>query len=264
VAIEAQGEAEVPDFRLKMPNNRVPLKTQFEVLVDGTNGNTLLKPVKATLGSTRFTTSGAVIKHEGDARRTISLNVSIPGGAIADLLRLAVKGPPFMEGRVSLETRIDIPPLSGKVREKLLLDGRFELLEGKFLRSTVQEQIDTLSRRGQGAPRDTAIDDVVSYMAGEFRLQDEAVVFRSLSFGVPGAHVQLAGGYNLESNALDLRGYLRLQSKVSGTVTGWKHWALKPVDPFLAKRGAGTLLSIRVDGTADRPKFGLDRGGPRK
>jgi hypothetical protein len=263
-AIEARGEARVPDFRLKMANNPVPLTTKFEVLVDGTNGNTVLKPVQATLGSTRFTTSGAVIKHEGEERRTISLKVSMPNGAIGDLLRLATKGAPFMDGRVLLETRIDIPPLSGSVREKLLLDGRFEVIEGKFLRSTIQEQIDNLSRRGQGSPTDTQIDEVVSYMTGEFRLQNEALSFRSLAFGVPGAHVQLAGGYNLENDALDLHGNLRLQSKVSGTVSGWKRWALKPVDPFFAKRGAGTFLNIKVDGTSQRPKFGLDRGESRK
>jgi hypothetical protein len=263
-AIAARGEARVPDFRLKIANNPVPLTTKFEVLVDGTNGNTILKPVHATLGSTRFTTSGAVIKREGEQRRTVSLNVSMPDGAIRDLLRLAAKGPPFMDGRVLLETRIDIPPLSGKVRDKLILDGRFELLEGKFLRSTIQDQIDNLSRRGQGAPTDTRIDEVVSYMTGEFRLQNEALSFRSLAFGVPGAHVQLAGGYNLANDALDLHGNLRLQSKVSGTVSGWKRWALKPVDPFFAKRGAGTFLKIKVDGTSQQPKFGLDRGAGRE
>jgi AsmA-like C-terminal region len=262
-AIKARGEARVPDFRLKMANNPVPLTTRFEVLVDGTNGNTVLQPVHATLGSTRFTTSGAVIKHEGDQRRTISLNVSMPDGAIRDLLRLAAKGPPFMEGRVALNTRIDIPPLSGKVREKLILDGRFELLDGKFLRSTIQDQIDSLSRRGQGAPDDTRIDEVVSYMTGDFRLENESLLFRSLTFGVPGAHVQLAGDYSLSNNALDLHGNLRLQSKVSGTVTGWKHWALKPVDPLFAKRGAGTFLNIKVDGTSEHPKFGLDRSADR-
>ncbi len=263
-AIEARGEAKVPDFRLKMADNPVQLDTKFEVLVDGTNGNTVLRPVHATLGSTRFTTSGAVIKHEGEQRRTVSLNVSMPDGAIRDLLCLAVKGPPFMDGRVLLETRIDIPPLSGKVREKLILNGRFELLEGKFLRSTIQDQIDNLSRRGQGAPTDTQIDEVVSYMTGEFRLQNEALSFRSLAFGVPGAHVHLAGDYSLANDALDLHGYLRLQSKVSGTVSGWKRWALKPVDPVFAKRGAGTFLNIKVDGTSQHPKFGLDRNGRRK
>ncbi len=263
-AIEARGEAEVPDFRLKMANNPVPLVTEFEVLVDGTNGNTVLKPVHATLGSTRFTTSGAVLRHEGEQRRTVSLNVSMPDGAVRDLLRLAAKGPPFMDGRVLLETRIDIPPLSGKVHERLILDGRFELLEGKFLRSTIQDQIDNLSRRGQGAPANTEIDEVVSYMTGEFRLQNETLSFRSLAFGVPGAHVQLAGGYNLADDSLDLHGSLRLQSKVSGTVSGWKRWALKPVDPFFAKRGAGTFLNVKVGGTSRHPKFGLDRSGSRK
>ena len=34
-SITAAGEASVPDFRLKMSGNRVPLSTKFEVLVDG-------------------------------------------------------------------------------------------------------------------------------------------------------------------------------------------------------------------------------------
>jgi hypothetical protein len=262
--IDAKGEAKVPNFRLKMADNPVPLTTRFEVRVDGTNGNTILKPVHATLGSTNFTTSGAVIKHEGQQRRTISLDVSMPNGYIPDLLRLAMKGPPFMEGRVTLNTRIDIPPLSGSVREKLTLDGRFELMDGHFLKSTIQDQIDSLSRRGQGEPTNTEIDEVVSYMTGDFKLQNQELTFRSLTFGVPGAHVQLAGDYNLTKNALDLHGNLRLQSKVSGTVTGWKHWALKPVDPFFAKRGAGTFLNIKVDGTSDHPKFGLDHHASAK
>jgi hypothetical protein len=263
-AIEARGEAKVPNFRLKAANNPVPLTTSFEVLVDGTNGNTVLKPVHAVLGSTRFTTSGTVIKHEDEKRRRVSLKVSMPDGSIRDLLRLAVKGQPFMDGRIMLETSIDIPPLSGGVREKLMLAGRFELREGKFLRSNIQDQIDNLSRRGQGAPTDTQIDDVVSYMAGEFRLQNEALSFRSLAFGVPGAHVQLAGGYNLDNDQLDLHGSLRLRSKISGTVSGWKRWAAKPADPFFAKRGAGTFLNIKIVGTSHHPDFGLDRGGGAK
>src|SRR5205823_5438752 len=48
-AITARGEANVPDFRLKRSGNHVPLSTRFEVLVDGINGNTTLKPVVATL-----------------------------------------------------------------------------------------------------------------------------------------------------------------------------------------------------------------------
>ena len=258
-AIHARGQAVVPDFRLKMAGNPVPLSTHFEVLVDGTNGNTTLKPVQAALGTTQFTTSGVVIKHEGDRRRSTNLDVSMPSGNLRDLLRLATKGQPFMDGKILLETKIAIPPLASKIREKLILDGRFELLEGKFLRSTIQDQIDQLSRRGQGAPDNEQIDEVVSYMGGEFRLENEVMTFRSLVFGVPGAHVQLAGNYALNSDKVDFHGSLRLRARVSQTLRGWKRWALKPVDPFFSKRGAGTFLPIKVDGTSRHPQFGLDR-----
>jgi len=259
-SIAVRGQATVPNFRLKKAGNPVPLSTRFEVLVDGTNGNTILKPVTGTLGKTSFTTSGAVIKRETDAHRSVSLDVTMPKGNLRDLLRLAMKGDPFMEGRVSLKTKIDIPPLTGTVREKLLLDGQFEISEARFLKSRIQDRIDSLSRRGRGQPTNMEIDAVLSGMAGVFKLENEMVTFHSLSFGVPGAGVDLAGTYDLESEALDFHGTLKLQAKVSQTMTGWKRWVLKPVDPFFSKQGAGTLLRIQVVGTAKKPDFGRDRG----
>jgi hypothetical protein len=258
-SIDVVGEASVPDFRLKRAGNPVPLMTRFEVLVDGTNGNTILKPVIATLGTTKFHTSGGVIKHEGDLRRAVRLDVSMPKGELRDLLRLAMKGSPFMEGQFFLKTKIDIPPLTGKVREKLMLNGRFEISDGKFLRSTIQEQIDGLSRRGQGQPKNQEIDEVVSQMRGKFNLKDEVLTFNSLTFGIPGANVALRGNYDMRSDVVDFRGTLKLRAKVSQTMSGWKRWALKPVDPFFSKQGAGTFLRIKVAGSSDKPKFGLDR-----
>jgi hypothetical protein len=96
-------------------------------------------------------------------------------------------------------------------------------------------------------------------MSGRFKLDDELLTFRSLSFGVPGADVALAGAANLNADTIDFRGTLKLKARVSQTMTGWKRWALKPVDPFFAKEGAGTFLKVKVDGTFKDPKFGLDR-----
>jgi hypothetical protein len=84
--------------------------------------------------------------------------------------------------------------------------------------------------------------------------------FRSLFFGVPGAKVDLAGSYDLQRDALDFHGTLKLQAKLSQTMTGWKRWALKPVDPFFEKEGTGTFFRIKVTGTSRAPKFGLDHG----
>jgi hypothetical protein len=259
-SVSVRGEATVPDFRLKMAGNPVPLRTTFEVLVDGTNGDTILQPVNGTLGSTDFTTSGGILKHEGDTRRTIRLDVSMPAGNLRDILTLAMRGTPFMQGKIFLKTTIDIPPLTGKVREKLLLDGHFEISQGKFLRSTIQKQIDSLSRRGQGQPQNEEIDAVVSAMAGRFKLENEVITFRSLSFAVLGAGVDLTGSYDLDQDALDFHGTLRLRATVSQTMTGWKRWALKPADPFFSKQGSGTLLNIQVVGTSKEPNFGRDGG----
>jgi hypothetical protein len=259
-SVNVKGEATVPDFRLKKVGNPVRLQTRFEVRVDGTSGDTILQPVNGSLGATSFRTSGGIIRHESDLRRTISLNVSMPSGNIHDLLSLAMKGTPFMRGKIALNTKIDIPPLTGSVREKLLLDGQFQLSQARFLTSTVQDQIDTLSRRGRGQPGNTDISGVVSVMAGKFTLANEMIAFQSLSFAVPGSGVDLTGTYDLDRDALDFHGTLRLQAKVSETMTGWKRWLLKPIDPFFSKQGAGTLLRIQVVGTSKEPKFGRDRG----
>jgi len=259
-SIRAKGHASVPDFRLKMAGNPVPLVTQFDALIDGTNGNTILQPVSATLGTTTFTTSGGVIRHERDSRRTISLEASMRQGDLRDLLRLAVNGTPFMEGQITLQTKVDIPPLVGTTRQKLKLDGRFEVRRGKFLRAAAQDKVDSLSRRGQGKPGSDEIDDVVSGMKGSFTLENEVLRFRSLSFSVPGASVDLKGSFDLRKDALNFHGTLKLQARVSETMTGWKRWVLKPLDPFFAKNNAGTFLRIRVTGSSGAPKFGASRG----
>jgi len=254
-AITARGQVWVPNFRLRMAGNPLPLFARFTVLVDATDGNTTLQPVTATLGSTNFTTSGGIIRHEANQPRAISLDVAMPNGNLRDVLRLAMKGNPFMEGRLVLNTKIDIPPLSARVRQKLELDGQFEVREGKFLHSTIQEKIDALSERAQGQRGSSDTDQVVSQMMGVFHLENADIQFGKLSFTVPGADIDLTGNYDLDSDAIDFAGTIKLQATVSRLVTGWKRLALKPVDRLFEKDGAGTFLRTRVEGTSRAPKF---------
>jgi hypothetical protein len=261
-AITARGKASVPNFRLTAAGHPVPLSATFEVLVDGGNGNTILKPVRATLGSTQFTTSGGVIRKNGDLQRQIALDVNMPDGDLRDVLRLAVKDSPLMEGRLALKSKVLVPPLIGKVKEKLVLDGQFAISNGRFLRSQLQSKIDSLSRRGQGQPRNQEITQVVSDMTGSFRMENQTITFSSLTFSTPGSAVQLAGQYDLAHDAMDFHGALGLDAKVSQTVTGWKRWVLKPVNPFFEKNGVGTYLRIKIDGSSSSPHFGLDHSKP--
>ncbi len=260
-SITARGEATGPDFRLKRAGNPLPLSTHFEVLVDGTNGNTELRPVVATLGTTHFTTKGFVIKHDRDKRKTISLTASIPAGNLRDVLMLAMRGSPIMEGTLRLNTTIGIPPLDEKVEGKLLLDGTFEVTNGKFLRSRIQEKIDALSHHGRGKEKDEEVDEVVHRMSGEFKMADESLTFRTLAFAIPGAAINIGGVFDMAEDKLDFHGALMLDARASETQNGWKSWLLKPFDPLFSKRGVGTFLHIKVTGSPRDPQFGLDPGG---
>lgn len=260
-SIVARGEASVPNFQLKGAGNPVPLSTTFEVLVDGMNGNTELKPVVATLGSTHFTTTGFVVKHIGDKQRTIYIDAKMPDGNLRDVLRLAMKGEPMMVGKLKLNAKIGIPPLAEKVKEKITVEGAFEVLGGKFLRSAIQTKLNGLSHKSQGKRGNEEVEEAVHRMSGEFRMADEAITFRTLAFSIPGAAVNLGGVFRTGADDLDFHGALMLDAKVSETQSGWKRWVLKPVDPFFAKRGAGTFLHIKVTGSSSDPQFGLDRGG---
>jgi AsmA-like C-terminal region len=258
-SVNVKGNTYVPNFQLKMAGHPLPLSTNFEALVDGTNGNTVLQPVRATLGHTNFTTAGAVIKNEEYSKRSINLDVTMPNGQMRDLLTLSMKGPPFLEGLMTMKSKIDLPPLNATVKEKLVLDGTFDVHDAKFLKTTIQDQIDQLSRRGQGQPKNQEIDEVISKMQGSYHLENQIMTFRSLAFEVPGAAVSVTGNYNMAQDTLDFHGAVKLDAHISQTVTGWKRWLLKPADPFFAKHGAGTFLKIKIEGDAHHPKFGLDR-----
>ena len=88
-------------------------------------------------------------------------------------------------------------------------------------------------------------------------MEDEKIHFSKLAFQIPGAALDLAGVYDMGADNLDFTGTVKLQAKVSQTMTGWKRVALKPVDPFFAKNGVGTFVRISVEGTSRKPKFGL-------
>lgn len=108
--LEVDGRTETPNFRLT-GGNPVPLTTRFHSIVDGTSGDTFLQPVDATLGSSRLSARGSVIRTRGAKRGSVALDVVMTSGRIEDLLRLSVKSPePLMRGEIGLRTKMEILP----------------------------------------------------------------------------------------------------------------------------------------------------------
>lgn len=257
--ITVQGGTDTPDFNLKIAGHRVPLKTQFNAIVDGTDGDTLLQPVVAHFLSTTLVCQGEVVGKRGVPGKTILLDVTTSTGRLEDLIRLAAKGekPPLV-GDVSLKTRLVLPPGNREIHQRLKLNGRFQVRTARFTTPRVQEKIVELSRRGQGIKNAAEDSNVASNFHGRFLMRDGVMTFPELTFSVPGSLVNLHGSYSLASEQLDFQGTLCLEARVSQTTTGLKSFLLKAIDPLFEKSGAGTVLPLNITGTPDHPSFKLD------
>jgi AsmA-like C-terminal region len=262
--ITVDGETDTPDFSLNISGHRVPLHTEFHAIVDGTDGDTYLQPVKATLLRSSFTAKGKIVRRKDPPGHDIELHVVLDRAFIEDLLKLGVKtDPPVMSGPVAMTTDLSLEPGPEDISSRLKLAGTFHIRDGQFSNDKVQDRIDSLSLRSQGKPKlaQEHVDvNVPSDLSGTFRLRDGVLAFSDLQFGVPGTRADMTGQYSLDGKTFDIHGTLRLDAKLSQTMTGWKSILLKPVDPFFAKHGAGAEVPFKVTGTNDEPHFGLDFG----
>jgi len=261
--IVIDGVTHTPDFALDISGHPLPLETQFHAIVDGTTGDTTLAPVNARLQHTNFSCTGLVARVPGKGH-DISLEVKMPNGRIEDLFPLALKSSHPLIAAVTMHAHLHIPPGPERVAQKIQLAGEVKLQGVDFTNPKVQDQIDSLSMRAQGRPKD-AHDagsdhkpEVVSTLTANFNFANEVATFSSVQFAIPGAQVQLTGVFAVQGERFDFHGHVRTDATASQMVTGWKSMLLKPVDRFFKKDGAGLQLPIEISGTKDDIHFGLD------
>ncbi len=255
--IEVAGKTDTPNFSLDPVGHPVPLHTDFSATVDGTDGDTYLHPVKATLGRSVINCEGSVT-HVPNQGHLIQLNIDAPNARIEDILALAINSDkPFMTGPAQIKAKLTIPPGKFKVLQKMILDGKVEIKNANWSDPKVRDKLESLSRHAEGKPGQEDAGSSVANLMGDFKLAKAIIDFRSLTFSVPGANLDLVGSYDIGEGNLDFNGHLRLQAKLSQTVTGKKSFFLKAVDPFFNKEGAGTLLPITITGKREAPTLGV-------
>jgi AsmA-like C-terminal region len=262
--IAVHGKTDTPDFQIATGGQPVALHTEFHAMVDGTSGDTYLRPVDATFLHTSLTASGSVVRVSAPKGHEVELDVVLEHARIEDLLKLGVRtDPPIMSGPVEMKTRLSLGPGDASVTDRLKLAGTFHVLRAHFANAKVQGRLDSLSLRSQGKPRQAEShsgEDVPVDLRGMFTLNNGLLSFSLLHFSVPGTNVDMTGNYSLDGQEFDFRGTARLDAKVSQMTTGWKSILLKPVDSLFSKDGVGTEIPIRISGTESEPHFGLDFG----
>ena len=256
--LHVTGETDTPNFRLDKVGKPVQLHTEYDATVDGTNGNTLLHPVRATLGKSLIIAEGSISELPDEKGKQITLDVTTPKATIQDILNLAMNTEkPVLTGPVKIKTKLIVPPGKVRVVEKMILDGQFGVDDAKWTNSELREKLEALSRHAQGKPEDEDVGSSISDLKGSFHMEKGVIEFRNLTFSVPGAAIDLKGTYGVLDGELDLNGHLRLHARLSQTMTGVKSFLLKAFDPFFSRNGAGTELPIKITGTREKPVFGV-------
>ena len=268
--LAVNGQTDTPDFQLSRFGHTMVLHTNFDARVDGTNGDTWLNAVNATMDGSHFTAKGQVVRvlrTGSDGRlhsigHDIALTVNVDRARIEDFLRLATDAPvPILDGNIQVNAQLHIPPGTAPVHERIGLKGRFLLDDAEFTSLPVQKRIRELSLRGLGRASElkSAEDEKVkSHVEGDFDLNGGVLTLPSVTYTVPGADIHLHGTYRTNGETLDFTGTAKMQATVSKMIGGWKGFLLKPADRFFKKDGAGTEIPIYIAGTRDKPQFGYN------
>jgi len=263
--IAVEGVTDTADFRLDVSDHALPLHTEFRAVVDGTTGDTRLDAVKARVGRSELTASGAVTRAIGSTGTTghnIDLNVAMDKGRIEDMLVLGMKSnPTLMRGALALKVHFTLPPGPVSVSRKMRLAGTFAIHDAFLNDAKMQQQLDAMSERAKGKPHLANAEDaevVGSSVSGKFSQADAVVDVSELNFTIPGAQALMNGQVQLVGSMFEFHGKVRTEATASQMTTGWKSLLLGPFDKLLKKNGAGVELPIRVTGTRSTYDLRLD------
>jgi AsmA-like C-terminal region len=256
--IDIAGTTDTPDFEVQSGGHRVQLIADFNAYVDATHGDTFLKHVDAHFGRTHVVADGSIAKSAAGKGKTALIDLHASDGRIEDMLMLFVSGNKApMSGKVSMDAKVEIPPGERPFLEKVKLLGEFGVGAGKFSQDT-QESVDKLSAGARGEKVTADPETALSDLTGQVEVKDGVANFANLSFTVPGAHSRMHGTFNLINYKIDMRGRIRVDTKISNTTSGGKAILLKMMDPFFQKKRQGEVLPVRISGTYEHPSFGLD------
>ncbi len=256
--IDISGTTDTPDFEVQSGGHAVQLIADFNAYVDAIHGDTFLKHVDAHFGRTHVVAEASIAKSPEGPGKVAIIDLHAQNGRIEDMLMLFVSGRKApMSGTVSMDAKVEIPPGEQPFLEKVELRGEFGVDAGKFAPNT-QESVNKLSAGARGEKVTDDPETALSDLTGQVEAKNGTANFANLSFTVPGAHSRMHGTFNLVNYKIDMRGRIRVDTKISNTTSGGKAILLRMMDPFFQKKRQGEVLPVRISGTYEHPSFGLD------
>lgn len=252
-----KGELTARGFEVNSNGHPVDLRTHYSVTVDTSQGDLTIDDVVAQWAQTALRASGTIAGRRGSQGKTVDVNLSVRHGRIEDLMLLVMHSSPTLAGEVDFEGRAVWPPGPDRFLRRIGFTADFAIHHARFTRDKVQHNIDKLSERARG---DKAPDPevVLSGLKGNVELTRGIARFTDSVLAVPAAVIGFGGTADLVSTRVSLAGRLKMAATISQATTGIKSVFLKILDPLLRRRHAGAEIPVKLTGTMDHPKVGVD------
>jgi len=213
--------------------------------------------------------AGQIAGEAGSKGKTASLEMYSRQARIEDLLRLVVNDKkPAMTGAIVFRAKAKLPPENRPFIEKVQLQGDFGISGAQYPHPETQKDIDVLSARAQGKADQVEDENdkrgndsydpgrVLSHVKGHVVLRDAVAHLSNVSFDVPGASARVNGTYKLQTEQIDFKGDMHLDTQLSKATTGVKSFLLKVIQPLTAqKKHEGSMVTLKIEGTYDDPKY---------
>jgi hypothetical protein len=263
-ALRVQGSTNTPNFEVKKAGHPVHLRTQFQAVVDSTNGDVDLQSVRGEFENTTFAVAGPVAGKTNPHSKVASLQVNDAAGRVEDWLRLlAPDQTPAMTGPISFQAKVTVPGGPRPFIRRVRLVGDFELTGVGFTKEESQHDASELSLRARGdkvPDAKVALPKILGTLSGHVELIDGVANFSTLTFSLPGAIAHARGTYSFIDEHIDLHGQLRADNKFSKTAGGPKGLVTRATEALFARsKGDGEILPVKMTGTYDHPSYGLDK-----
>ena len=249
------GETQTPEFEVAKTHHSQPLNTHFDAIVDAIHGDVTLPHVTAQFGRDDLDVRGAIARGN-DHKRAAVLEINCPRGRIEDTFY------PFMHksqsaivGDVTFTMHVRIPGGNDPFLKKISLQSDFRIQNARFVKPETQVQLSKVAEAPNQRQPDTAMPVQIQ---GAVKVQNGIAHFARLSLQDHRASASFRGNYELTDEHVDLHGKLKTEASLAKATKGIGSFFAKILEPFFKKKPHENVVPVKISGTYNNPKFGLD------
>ena len=253
--ITVEGETSTPEFEVAETHHSQPLDTHFSAVVNALNGDVALPHVTARFGRDDLDVRGNIARGR-DGKRAAVLEINCPRGRIEDTFYPFMhKSQSAITGDVNFRMHVEIPSGHEPFLEKLALQSDFQIQNARFVKPETQVRLSKVAEAPDDRQPNTAMPVQIH---GAVEVKDGIARFAHLSLQDHHASAFFWGKYQLTDEHVDMHGKLKTEASLTKTTNGIGSFFAKILEPFFKKKPHENVVPVKISGTYNNPKFGLD------